>query len=71
MKKLRDLDSRENWNILEFEIDKILSDKQLSVLKVLNSFSFRLFSFIVPVGKRFTDLFFRFLDFFSRNTEML
>jgi len=71
MKKLRDLNSRENRNILELEINEMLSDRQLPILKALNFFSSRLFSFIVSVGKeRFTNPFFRLLDFSNKNIEM-
>jgi hypothetical protein len=70
MKKLRDLSSRENRNILEFEIDEILSDRQFPVLKALNSLSSRFSSFIVSVGKGFTNLFFRLLDFSDKSAEM-
>jgi hypothetical protein len=70
MKKLRDLGSRKDRNILELEIDKMLSDRQLPVPKTLNFFSPRPFSFTVPVGKRSTNSFFRFLDFSGRNAEM-
>jgi hypothetical protein len=71
MKKLRDLGSREDRNILEFEIDEILSNGQLLTLKALNSFSSRSFSFIVPVGgEGFTNLFLGLLDFPDRNAEM-
>jgi hypothetical protein len=66
------LDSREDRNIFELEMDKILSNRQLSALKALNFFSSRSFSFTVPVGgKGFINLFFRLLDFFSKNAEML
>jgi hypothetical protein len=71
MKKLRDLGSREDRNIFEFEMDEMLSDGQFLVLRILNFFSFRSFSFTVPVGgEGFTDLFFRFLDSFGRNAEV-
>jgi hypothetical protein len=71
MKKLRDLGSREDRNILEFKIDKMLSDKQFPALRALNSFSFRSFSFTVFIRKEgFTDPFFKFLDFLGRNAEV-
>jgi hypothetical protein len=71
MKKLRDLNSRENRNILEFEIDKILSDRQFPALKALNSLSPRSSSFTVPVGKEeFTNPFLRLLDSSDKNAEM-
>jgi hypothetical protein len=71
MKKLRDLGNWENRNILEFEMDKILSDRQFPTLKILNSFSSRPSSFTVPVGgEGFTNPFLRLLDFPSKNTEM-
>jgi hypothetical protein len=70
IKKLRDLSNREDRNILELEIDKILSDEQLPILKTLNSLSSRPFSFTVPVGERFINPFFRFLDSPDRNAEV-
>ena len=71
MKKLRDLGNRKDRNILELEIDKILSDRQLSVLGALNSFSPRPSSFTVPVeGEGFTDPFFRLLDSPNKNAEV-
>jgi hypothetical protein len=70
IKKLRDLGNREDRNILELEIDKILSDGQLPVLRALNFSSPRPFSFTVPVGERFINPFFRFLDSSSKNAEM-
>jgi hypothetical protein len=70
MKKLRDLSSREDRNILELEINKILSNKQLPVLEILNSLSFRSFSFTVPVGKGSIDPFFRLLNSPNRSAEM-
>ena len=70
MKKLRDLGSRENRNILEFEINEMLSNRQFSVLKALNSLSSRPFSFIVPVKKGFTDPFFKLLDFSNKSAEV-
>jgi hypothetical protein len=71
MKKLRDLDSRENRNILELEIDEILSDKQFLALKALNFFSSRPFSFTVSVGERSINLFLRLLNFPDKSAEML
>jgi hypothetical protein len=69
MKKLYDLNSRENRNIFKLEIDKIMADDtvkgngQFSILKTLNSPSSRPFSFTVLIGgERFTDLFLRLLD---------
>jgi hypothetical protein len=71
MKKLRDLGNRENRNILELEIDKMLSDRQLSVPKVLNSLSPRPSSFTVPVGREgSTDPFFRLLDSPGKSAEV-
>jgi hypothetical protein len=70
MKKLRDLGNRKDRNILELEIDEILSNKQLPALEALNSLSPRPFFFTVPVGKRSTNPFFRLLNSFSRNAEM-
>jgi hypothetical protein len=68
---LRDLGSREDRNILELEIDKILSDKQLPALEALNSLSPRPSSFTIPVGREgSTDPFFRLLDFSGKNAEM-
>jgi hypothetical protein len=62
---------RKMKNILNLEIDELLSDGQLFILKALNSFSSRLFFFIVSVGEGFIDLFFRLLDFSGRNAELL
>jgi hypothetical protein len=45
-------------------------DKQFFALKTLNSLLSRLFFFTVPVGKRFTNPFFRLLDFFDKNAEV-
>jgi hypothetical protein len=70
MKKLRDLGSRENRNILELEIDKILSDRQFSILKALNSLSPRLSSFTVSVGKKSTNSFLRLLNFPNKNAKI-
>jgi hypothetical protein len=71
MKKLRDLGSREDRNIFKLEIDKILSDRRLPALKVLNFPSPRPFFFTVPVGKEgFTNPFLRLLDFPGKNTEV-
>jgi hypothetical protein len=71
MKKLRDLGSREDRNILELEIDEMLSDGQLPALKALNSSSPRLSSFTVPVGERFTDPFLGLLNSPGRSAEVL
>ena len=71
MKKLRDLGNQKDRNILEFEIDEILSDRQFSVLGALNSPSSRPFSFTVSVEKeRFTNPFLGLLDSSGRNAEM-
>jgi tRNA(Ile)-lysidine synthase TilS/MesJ len=73
MKKLRDLGNREDRNILELELDKIVelkSDGQLPALKALNSLSPRPSSFTVLVGKGFTNPFFRLLNFPGKNAEM-
>ena len=70
MKKLRDLSSRKDRNILELKINEILSDRQLFTLRALNFPSPRSSSFTVPVGERFTDPFFKLLDSFDRNVEM-
>jgi hypothetical protein len=70
MKKLRDLSNREDRNILELEIDKILSDRQFSILKALNSSSSRPSSFIIPVREGFTNFFLRLLDSPGKSAEM-
>jgi hypothetical protein len=70
MKKLRDLSNREDRNILELEIDKILSDRQFSILKALNSSSPRPSSFIIPVKEGFTNSFLRLLDSPGKSAEM-
>jgi hypothetical protein len=55
-----------------FLIKGIKKDGQFFTLKILNSFSSRPFFFIISVGrKRFINLFFRLLDFFGKNAEML
>jgi hypothetical protein len=55
MKKLRDLDNRENRNILKLEINKIITDNLSKTLqekvissKALNFFSPRFFFFLNP-----------------------
>jgi hypothetical protein len=77
VQKFRKFDRREEQNIFELEIDEIMADEaiegdgQLLVLKILNSFSSRFFSFTVPVeGEGFINSFFRFLDSFDRNVEI-
>jgi hypothetical protein len=70
MKKLRDLGSRKDRNILELEIDKILSDRQFPVPGILNFLSPRPFSFTVPIGEGSTDSFFRLLDSPGRSAEV-
>jgi len=67
---MRNLNDRKARNILEFEIDKIISDEQLSVSGALNFFSPRPFSFTVPIGKRSTDPFLRLLDSSNKSAEM-
>jgi hypothetical protein len=77
MKKLRDLSSRKDRNIFKLKINKIMADNivngngQLFILKALNFFSPRPFSFTVSVKReRFTNPFLKFLDFLNRNIEM-
>jgi hypothetical protein len=80
MKKLRDLGSREDRNILELKMDKaIVSDlpeilqegnRQLPALKALNSPSPRPSSFTVPFGEGSTNPFFKLLDSPGKNAEM-
>jgi len=71
MKKLRDLGSRENRNILKFEIDEMLSDGQLPAPEALNFFLSRPSSFTVSVrGKRFINPFLRLLNSFDRSAEV-
>jgi hypothetical protein len=49
----------------------VKGDKQLPALKALNSFSPRLFFFIIPVKKeRFTDPFFRLLDSLNKSAKV-
>jgi hypothetical protein len=74
---LRDLGSRKDRNIFKLEIDEIMANniikgnRQLSILKILNSLSPRSFSFIISIGKEgFTDPFLKFLDFFNKSVEM-
>jgi hypothetical protein len=78
IQKFRELDRREKQNIFKLEIDEIMADgimegdRQLSVLGILNFFLSRFFFFTIPVkGERFTNLFFRFLDFSDKSAEML
>jgi hypothetical protein len=81
IKKLRDLGSREDRNIFEFKIDKIMisnlfeilqeENGQFPILKTLNSFSPRLSSFTVPVEREgFTDLFFKLLNSPGRSARV-
>jgi hypothetical protein len=79
LKRIKELSRRENQNILKLKIDEMMTkgikilkeDKQLSVLKILNFFSPRFSFFIIFVkGEGFTNPFFEFLDFFSKNIEM-
>jgi len=52
---------------------KILKrDKQFLILKILNFLSPRLFSFTIFIGReKFTDPFFRLLNFPGKNAEVL
>jgi hypothetical protein len=70
MKKLRDLGSREDRNILELEMDEMLSDGQLPAPGALNSPSPRPSSFTVPVGEGSTDPFLGLLDSPGRSAEV-
>jgi hypothetical protein len=76
MKKLRDLGSRKNRNILKLEIDEIMADNimkengQLSVLKTLNFLSPRPSFFTVPIGEESINPFFRLLDSPNRSTKV-
>jgi hypothetical protein len=80
LKRIKELNRREDQNILKLEIDKIMTEGvkisekngQFSVPGALNSFSLRSSFFITFVKEEgFTDLFFRFLDSPNRNTGML
>jgi hypothetical protein len=60
IKKLRDLDNRENRNILELKIDEILSKIPVKSAEILNLFSPRSSSFLNPAllnspGKTLTE----------------
>jgi hypothetical protein len=77
MKKLRDLGSRKDRNILKLKIDKVMADNavkengQFFTLKILNFFSPRPFSFTISVGKKgFINPFFKLLDSLNKNAEM-
>jgi hypothetical protein len=49
---------------------KLELDKQLPVLKILNSPSPRPFSFIIPVGEKSINPFFKLLNSLNRNAEV-
>jgi hypothetical protein len=73
LKKIRNLSNRKARNIFEFKIDKIIADtaEGIILLEILNSLSPRFFFFInLIVGKGFTNLFFRFLDFSGKSVEV-
>jgi hypothetical protein len=70
---MRNLDNRKARNILELEMDEIIINavKRVILLKALNSFSPRFFSFInLIVGEGFINPFFRFLDSSGKSAEM-
>jgi len=79
LKRIKKFGRRENQNILELEIDEMITESvnilerngQLSIPKALNSFSPR-FSFFTVFAKRegFIDPFFRFLDSPGKSAEM-
>jgi hypothetical protein len=78
-KRIKEFGRRENQNILKLEINEIIiegvkiseKDRQLLILKALNSFLPRFFFFIIFAKReRFTDPFFRLLDSFNKNTEV-
>jgi len=55
----------------EYTADAAKEDRQFPVLKTLNFFLSRPFSFTVPVGgEESINPFFRLLDSFSKNAEM-
>jgi hypothetical protein len=50
----------------------MLAEISIEFIEILNFFSSRFFFFIVLVkGERFTNPFFRLLDFFNKNVKML
>jgi hypothetical protein len=67
------LSDRKTRNIFEFKIDKMIVDavEKSILLKNLNSLSPR-FSFFINliVEERFTDPFFKFLDFSGKSAEV-
>jgi hypothetical protein len=77
-KKWHTLGARELQNIKKLEIDKMITesmeifkkDRQLLILKILNSPSPRPFFFIIPVGKRSINPFFGLLNSSNKNAEM-
>jgi hypothetical protein len=70
-KRLRSIGDRELENILNLEINELLSNRQLPTLKALNSPSPRPSSFTALIGgERFINPFLRLLDSPNRNAEM-
>ena len=76
---MRELSERKNQNILKLKLDKIVELESFPVKnigkvilsKALNSFSPRSISFITLVkGERFTNPFFRLLDFSNKSVKM-
>jgi hypothetical protein len=76
---VRELNERENQNILKFKLDKMIELKFFPVRNIrkivlsgaLNSFSSRSVSFIFLVKRKgFINPFFKLLDFSDRNAKM-
>jgi hypothetical protein len=79
LKRIKELSRREDQNILELEIDEMMTedveiserDGQFPISGTLNFFSFRSSSFTALVkGERSINLFFRFLNSPDRNAEV-
>jgi hypothetical protein len=79
LKRIKELGRREDQNILELKINKIMTegikilkrDKQFPILKALNSSSPRLSFFTVLIGgERSTNPFLELLNSPDRNTKM-
>jgi hypothetical protein len=70
---MRDLNNRKTRNILKLKVDEMIADavKRIILLKALNFFSPRFFSFTnLVIGKRSTNPFFRLLNSPDRSVEM-
>jgi hypothetical protein len=79
-KRIKEFSRREDQNILKLEINEMITEnvkilernKQLFILKVLNSFSPRSSFFTISVKRKgFTNPFFRLLDSPNKNVKIL